>query len=141
MWDLMRGKGSASIKLSFEAIGIKFNWNGKFFAVWGDEEVLIFDLGMILRGKLGKVMDGKRMKYLDLSWWNEGEMDYLFVGSEDKICRIWEFGGEVQEGDEKSERDVEKNGNQDEQDEEEDEDEKDLLPMKEVGRLIGHTNR
>jgi len=140
MWDLMRGKGAASIKIDFEAIGIKFNWNGNLFAVFGDEEVRVYDVEMKLKSRLGKVRDGKRMKYLEICWWNTGGKELLLVGSEDKLCRVWELldgEGEIKgdgmgkgKGKEIVEDEFENlNG------------EEDLIPLKEIGRLVGHENR
>ncbi|KAI0367580.1 WD40 repeat-like protein [Pilatotrama ljubarskyi] len=87
MWDLMRGKGSASTKLGKEAELVRWSTDGSLFAVQAQNTIDIYSTDMDLLHSIthpARLQDVKFCKRVD----DDGEL--LFAGGEDKKLSVYD---------------------------------------------------
>ncbi|EIW59855.1 WD40 repeat-like protein [Trametes versicolor FP-101664 SS1] len=87
MWDLMRGKGSASTKLGKEAELVRWSTDGSLFAVQAQNTIDIYSTDMELLHTLthpSRLHDIKFCKRVD------GDGELLLAGGEDKKLSIYD---------------------------------------------------
>lgn len=138
MWDLMRGRGAASLPLGAEAEIVKFSPKGTHFAVLFPKKVEIYSLVRLLEVfadsktlKLLHTLETKsRFNHVLFAEVNE-DMEVLCVGTEKGVVEVYSV--------EMDDEDV----NDDEEDDDDDEDlEKNGgCEITRVGTLTGHSNR
>ncbi|KAH9940771.1 WD40 repeat-like protein [Epithele typhae] len=86
MWDLMRGKGSASIKLGKEGELVRWSVDGSIFGVQTQNTIDIYNTDMEL---LHTVTHPSRIQDIHFCKRIIGEGDLLLVGAEDKKLTIY----------------------------------------------------
>ncbi|EJU03680.1 WD40 repeat-like protein [Dacryopinax primogenitus] len=88
MWDLVRGKGAASVKLGKEGEVVRWNAAGTLFAVQAGKEVDIYSTGMKLLRSIGHPS-----RIHDVRFWTggkgEGEWEVLLVAAEDGKVAVY----------------------------------------------------
>ncbi|WWC67086.1 uncharacterized protein I206_100993 [Kwoniella pini CBS 10737] len=134
MWDLMRGRGAASLPLGSEAEMVKFSQSGTHFAVLFPRKIQIYSLTLKLLHTLETKSRFNTLTFATLPDVGVGEQEYLCVGTEKGVVEVYTL--EIGEQDVPEESD-------DEEDEEKEEREKEgsSAEVTRVGTLIGHTNR
>lgn len=99
MWDLLRGVGSASVKIGVEADRIAWDTQGKRFAVLAGRQVMVFATDMT---KLAEVEQDKRLHDMTFTRASiEGEEhELMFVASEAGIVHVYDLDvlEEVEDG-------------------------------------------
>lgn len=88
MWDLMRGKGSASIKLGKEGEIVRWSSRGAFFVVQYRSSLEIFSTDMVLRHTLSHA---SRIHSVRFCRWADSEAELMFVAAEDKKVSVYRF--------------------------------------------------
>ncbi|KAI0831978.1 WD40 repeat-like protein [Trametes gibbosa] len=87
MWDLMRGKGSASMKLGKEAELVRWSTDGSLFAVQAQNTIDVYSTDMELLHSIthpSRLHDIKFCKHID------GDGELLLAGGEDKKLSVYE---------------------------------------------------
>ncbi len=135
MWDLMRGRGAASLQLGAEAELVKFSPRGTHFAVLFPRKIEIYSLTL---KKLATLESKTRFNYLAFAELPAEEDDdekpeLLCIGTEKGVVEVYtvEMPDEEEEEDEEEDEDDEEGGGE-------------KGPKAEVDRiatLVGHTNR
>ncbi|KAK4686503.1 protein MAK11, partial [Tremellales sp. Uapishka_1] len=135
MWDLMRGRGAASLGLGSEAELVKFSPLGTHFAVLFPKKIQIYSLTLKLLHTLTTTSRFNTLLFALLpSGKGDEEKEVLCVGTEKGIVEVYDVTLE--------ERKEPKEGDEDEEDEEEDEDEGGSgAQVEKVATLVGHSNR
>lgn len=89
LWDLMRGVGSASVKIGIEADRILWDTQGQRFAVLAGRQVMIFSTDMT---KLAEVEQPKRLHdiYFLRASVHGAEHELLLVASEDGQVHVYD---------------------------------------------------
>ncbi|KAI6149601.1 WD40-repeat-containing domain protein [Pisolithus tinctorius] len=87
MWDLMRGKGSASIKLGKEGEIVRWSVGATFFIVQYHSTLEIFSTDMVLRHTLSHASRIHSVRFC--RWAGSGEL--MLVAAEDKKVSIYHF--------------------------------------------------
>ncbi|WWC57844.1 uncharacterized protein I303_100379 [Kwoniella dejecticola CBS 10117] len=140
MWDLMRGRGAASLPLGSEAEMVKFSQSGTHFAVLFPRKIQIYSLTLKLLHTLETKSRFNTLTFATLPSTGDGEQEYLCVGTEKGVVEIYTIEvGQTEVSDDSDE------------DEDEEEDEPTAAEtsekkgsgaeVKRVGTLVGHTNR
>ncbi|KAN0061474.1 Protein mak11 [Thecaphora frezii] len=147
MWDLMRGRAAASTKIGIEADLVRWDTRGKRFAVLAYRQAMIFKTDMT---KIAEVEDKKRIGDIQfarvrLPGGGGEEHELLFVALEDGVVKVYDLDAKVAveakpPKQDKPQEDKEEDEGESEEDDEVDE-VRDLPPLAEVGRLVGHKNR
>lgn len=121
MWDLMRGHGAASVKIGVEADRILWDTRGKRFAVLAQRQIMVFSTDM---SKLAEIEQPKRLH--DLCFVRahvQGiEHELMLVAAETGVVSVFDLD------------DMQAAAATDD-------DEEALSTPREIGRLVGHTNR
>ncbi|CAE6460776.1 unnamed protein product [Rhizoctonia solani] len=94
MWDMMRGKGSASTKLGKEGELVRWSVSGKIFVVQTGSSLEIYQTDMTL---LHTTMHPSRIH--DIKFWtpdDEPLREFLLVAAEDKFVTVYQIGHEEQ---------------------------------------------
>ncbi|OJA11518.1 hypothetical protein AZE42_09431 [Rhizopogon vesiculosus] len=86
MWDLMRGKGSASTKLGKEGEVVRWSTTGSSFVVQSQNTIDLFSTDMVLRHT---ITHPSRVHTVQFSRRVNGSGDLLLVGAEDKKLSIY----------------------------------------------------
>lgn len=86
MWDLMRGKGSASTKLGKEGEVVRWSTTGSSFVVQSQNTIDVFTVDMILRHT---ITHPSRIHTIRFSNRVNGSGELLLVGAEDKKLSIY----------------------------------------------------
>ncbi|CAE6482751.1 unnamed protein product [Rhizoctonia solani] len=92
MWDMMRGKGSASTKLGKEGELVRWSVSGKIFAVQAGSTLEIFQTDMAL---LDTITHTSRVH--DVKFWASGDkptQELLLVAAEDKLVTVYQIDSE-----------------------------------------------
>ncbi|CCO30449.1 hypothetical protein BN14_04478 [Rhizoctonia solani AG-1 IB] len=92
MWDMMRGKGSASTKLEGELV--RWSISGKIFAVQAGSTLEIFQTDMTL---LHTITHPSRVH--DIKFWASGDepaQEFLLVAAEDQLVTVYQISYEEQ---------------------------------------------
>ncbi|KAI0730841.1 WD40-repeat-containing domain protein [Earliella scabrosa] len=87
MWDLMRGKGSASTKIGKEAELVRWSTDGSIFAVQAHSTIDIYSTEMDL---LHSITHTSRLHDIKFCKRVVGEGELLLAGAEDKKLSIYE---------------------------------------------------
>ncbi|KAH9851888.1 WD40 repeat-like protein [Lenzites betulinus] len=87
MWDLMRGKGSASMKLGKEAELVRWSTDGSLFAVQTQNTIDIYSTDMEL---LHSITHPSRLHDIMFCKSVDGEGELLLAGGEDKKLSVYE---------------------------------------------------
>ncbi|KAJ1306594.1 hypothetical protein OPQ81_007594 [Rhizoctonia solani] len=90
MWDMMRGKGSASTKLGKEGELVRWSVSGKIFVVQAGSTLEIFQTDMTL---LDTITHPSRVH--DLKFWASGDdsaQEFLLVAAEDSSVTVYQIG-------------------------------------------------
>lgn len=91
MWDMMRGKGSASTKLGKEGELVRWSVSGKFFVVQAGSTIDIFQTDMTLVDTLSHAS-----RIHDVKFWasaDKPERELLLVAAEDRLVTVYEIDG------------------------------------------------
>ncbi|WVF66398.1 hypothetical protein IAT40_001138 [Kwoniella sp. CBS 6097] len=138
MWDLMRGRGAASLPLGTEPEMVKFSATGTHFAVLFPKKIQIYSLTLKLLHTLTTKSRFNTLVFASLPSSGEdedddGEEELLCVGTEKGVVEIYSITVGT---DEESE----------EEEEDEDEDENKVetgkgAEVEKIATLVGHTNR
>ncbi|KAJ8586173.1 WD40 repeat-like protein [Rhizopogon salebrosus TDB-379] len=88
MWDLMRGKGSASTKLGKEGEVVRWSTTGSSFVVQAQKTIDVFSTDMVLRHT---ITHPSRVHTVQFSRRVNGSGDLLLVGAEDKKLSIYDI--------------------------------------------------
>lgn len=88
MWDLMRGKGSASTKLGKEGEVVRWSTTGSSFVVQSQNTIDVFTVDMILRHT---ITHPSRIHTIRFSNRVNGSGELLLVGAEDKKLSIYDI--------------------------------------------------
>ncbi|KAG1824693.1 WD40-repeat-containing domain protein [Suillus subaureus] len=88
MWDLMRGKGSASTKLGKEGEVVRWSTTGSSFVVQSHNTIDIFTVDMVLRHT---ITHPSRIHTVRFSNRVNGSGELLLVGAEDKKLSIYDM--------------------------------------------------
>ncbi|KAG0694129.1 WD40-repeat-containing domain protein [Suillus ampliporus] len=88
MWDLMRGKGSASTKLGKEGEVVRWSTTGSSFVVQSQNTIDVFTIDMVLRHT---ITHPSRIHTLRFSKRVNGAGELLLVGAEDKKLSIYDI--------------------------------------------------
>ncbi|KAG8714969.1 hypothetical protein FRC11_006299 [Ceratobasidium sp. 423] len=94
MWDMMRGKGSASTKLGKEGELVRWSVSGKIFVVQAGSTLEILQTDMTL---LDTITHASRVH--DVKFWasnDEPAQEFLLVAAEDKLVTVYQIGCEEQ---------------------------------------------
>jgi len=86
MWDLMRGKGSASTKLGKEGEKVRWSTDGKLFVVQSRSNLELFDTNLAL---LHTITHPSRIQDIKFVQHPETKDEILLVGAEDKKLSIY----------------------------------------------------
>ncbi|EUC59145.1 MAK11 protein (maintenance of killer toxin-encoding satellite M1 dsRNA), related protein, putative [Rhizoctonia solani AG-3 Rhs1AP] len=89
MWDMMRGKGSASTKLGKEGELVRWSVRGKLFVVQAGPTLEIFQTDMTL---LDTITHASRVH--DVKFWTTDDKDtqeFLLVAGEDKLVTVYQI--------------------------------------------------
>ncbi|KAI5454932.1 Protein mak11 [Naganishia albida] len=78
MWDLMRGRGAASLALGVEAEVVKFTEDGKHFAILTPQGIDVYSTRMT---KIGTIPSTRRLH--DIVFAKMDETEYLLTGTEE----------------------------------------------------------
>ncbi|KAH7335500.1 WD40-repeat-containing domain protein [Rhizoctonia solani] len=92
MWDMMRGKGSASTKLGKEGELVRWSVSGKIFVVQAGSTLEIFQTDMTL---LDTITHASRVH--DVKFWASGDKlthELLLVAAEDKLVTVYQIDSE-----------------------------------------------
>ncbi|CAE6483545.1 unnamed protein product [Rhizoctonia solani] len=92
MWDMMRGKGSASTKLGKEGEIVRWSISGKIFVVQAGSTLDVFQTDMTL---LDTITHASRVH--DVKFWafgNETTQEFLLVAGEDKFVTVYQINDE-----------------------------------------------
>ncbi|RSH83572.1 uncharacterized protein EHS24_007260 [Apiotrichum porosum] len=131
MWDLMRGRGAASLPLGSEAELVKFSPRGTHFAVLYPKKVEIYSLTLKLMHTLETKSRFNHLLFADVPG---SEAELLCIGTEKGVVEVYDV--EIGQADDDED---------DEDDDEEDEDEENakgpFAIVDRVATLVGHTNR
>ncbi|KAI0358180.1 WD40 repeat-like protein [Trametes cingulata] len=87
MWDLMRGKGSASTKLGKEAELVRWSTDGTLFAVQTQNTIDIYNTEMEL---LHSITHPARLQDIKFCKRADGDGELLFAGGEDKKLSVYD---------------------------------------------------
>lgn len=90
MWDLMRGVGSASVKIGIEADLIRWDSTGKRFIVLAQRQAMLFSTDMT------KLAEIERRERVHDAWFVTSDVggekcEYLFVATESAIVAIYDM--------------------------------------------------
>ncbi|KAG2072448.1 WD40 repeat-like protein [Suillus decipiens] len=88
MWDLMRGKGSASTKLGKEGELVRWSTSGSSFVVQSQKTIDVFTVDMVLRNT---ITHPSRIHTIRFSNRVHGSGELLLVGAEDKKLSIYDI--------------------------------------------------
>ncbi|KAI6013558.1 WD40-repeat-containing domain protein [Pisolithus marmoratus] len=88
MWDLMRGKGSSSIKLGKEGEIVRWSLRGSFFIVQYHSSLEIFSTDMVLRHTLSHA---SRIHCVRFCRWPDDRGELMLVAAEDKKVSVYQF--------------------------------------------------
>ncbi|KAG2141956.1 WD40-repeat-containing domain protein [Suillus clintonianus] len=88
MWDLMRGKGSASTKLGKEGEVVRWSTTGSSFVVQSQNTIDVFTVDMVLRHT---ITHPSRIHTIRFSKRVNGAGELLLVGAEDKKLSIYDI--------------------------------------------------
>ncbi|KAG2061657.1 WD40 repeat-like protein [Suillus hirtellus] len=88
MWDLMRGKGSASTKLGKEGETVRWSATGSSFVVQSQNTIDLFTVDMVLRHT---ITHPSRIHTIRFSKRVNGSGELLLVGAEDKKLSIYDI--------------------------------------------------
>ncbi|KAG2036640.1 WD40-repeat-containing domain protein [Suillus americanus] len=88
MWDLMRGKGSASTKLGKEGEVVRWSTTGSSFVVQSQNTIDVFTVDMVLRHT---ITHPSRIHTVRFSNRVNGSGELLLVGAEDKKLSIYDI--------------------------------------------------
>ncbi|KAG1864981.1 WD40-repeat-containing domain protein [Suillus subalutaceus] len=88
MWDLMRGKGSASTKLGKEGEVVRWSPTGSSFVVQSQNTIDVFTVDMVLRHT---ITHPSRIHTVRFSNRVNGSGELLLVGAEDKKLSIYDI--------------------------------------------------
>ncbi|KAF8579944.1 WD40 repeat-like protein [Ramaria rubella] len=94
MWDLMRGKGSASTKLGKEGEVVCWSPSGSRFIVQSGTNINVFSTNMALLHTIthtSRVHDVKFFRPVEV----EGQPEFLLVAAEDKKVTVYELSSDV----------------------------------------------
>jgi protein MAK11 len=151
MWDLMRGRGAASLPLGIgtsshyymgmadeiEAEQVKFSPLGTHFAVLFLKKIEIYSLSLVLLNTLETKNRYNSLLFAEVDL--DGlPVEVLCVGTEKGVVEVYDVDivdVEIEESDEEKEKD---------EDEDEEDDEEKVTQVAEVeriGTLVGHANR
>ncbi|KAG1724186.1 WD40-repeat-containing domain protein [Suillus lakei] len=86
MWDLMRGKGSASTKLGKEGEVVRWSTTGSSFVVQSQNTIDVFTIDMVLRHS---ITHPSRIHTVRFSKRVNGVGELLLVGAEDKKLSVY----------------------------------------------------
>ncbi|KAF9779283.1 WD40 repeat-like protein [Thelephora terrestris] len=86
MWDLMRGKGSASTKLGKEGEKVRWSTNGELFVVQSRSNLEFFDTNLAL---LHTITHPSRIHDVKFVRHPKTDDDILLVGAEDKRLSVY----------------------------------------------------
>ncbi|CAE6468432.1 unnamed protein product [Rhizoctonia solani] len=92
MWDMMRGKGSASTKLGKEGELVRWSVSGKMFVVQAGSTLEIFQTDMTL---LHTITHASRVH--DVKFWtmdDKGSQEFLLVAGEDNLVTVYQISDE-----------------------------------------------
>ncbi|KAI1790232.1 WD40 repeat-like protein [Ganoderma leucocontextum] len=87
MWDLMRGKGSASTKIGKEGELVRWSTDGSIFAVQAQNTIDIYSTDM---EHLHTITHPSRLHDIKFCKRVEGEGDLLLAGAEDKKLTVYD---------------------------------------------------
>ncbi|KAH7890993.1 WD40-repeat-containing domain protein [Phlebopus sp. FC_14] len=87
MWDLMRGKGSASVKLGKEGEVVRWSITGSNFVVQSQSSIEVFSTNMVLQHT---VTHPSRIQSVRFCKRVNGEGELLLVAAEDKKVSVYE---------------------------------------------------
>ncbi|EJF64344.1 WD40 repeat-like protein [Dichomitus squalens LYAD-421 SS1] len=87
MWDLMRGKGSASTKIGKEGELVRWSTDGSIFAVQAQNTIEIYSTEMAL---LHTIIHPSRLHDIKFCKRTEGEGELLLAGAEDKKLSVYD---------------------------------------------------
>ncbi|KAH9893158.1 WD40 repeat-like protein [Cubamyces lactineus] len=87
MWDLMRGKGSASTKIGKEGELVRWSTDGSFFAVQAQNTIDIYSTEMEL---LHSITHPSRLHDIKFCKRADGDGELLFAGGEDKKLSVYD---------------------------------------------------
>ncbi|KAI0642016.1 WD40 repeat-like protein [Trametes meyenii] len=87
MWDLMRGKGSASTKLGKEGELVRWSTDGTIFAVQAQNTIDIYSTEMEL---LHSITHPSRLNDIRFCKRTDGEGELLLAGGEDKKLSVYD---------------------------------------------------
>ncbi|KAL7418950.1 transcription initiation at TATA-containing promoter protein [Cryptotrichosporon argae] len=131
MWDLMRGRGAASLPLGDEADEVRFSATGRWFAVLFRSRVEVYSLTLNLLYTLGTKSKYNAVLFAQMPAEDGEGRELLCVGTEKGLVEVYDFSYEESE--------------EDEQDNEDDADDAEGSAPKatvdRVATLVGHTNR
>ncbi|KAH7923711.1 WD40 repeat-like protein [Leucogyrophana mollusca] len=88
MWDLMRGKGSASTKLGKEGEVVRWSVTGSSFVVQSQSSIDVFSTDMVLRHT---IQHPSRIHSVRFCHRVNGPGELMFVAAEDKKVSIYEI--------------------------------------------------
>jgi protein MAK11 len=91
MWDLMRGKGSASTKLGKEGEVVRWSMTGSSFVVQSQNTIDVFTVDMVLRHT---ITHPSRIHSIRFSNRVNGSGELLLVGAEDKKLSVYDIPGD-----------------------------------------------
>ena len=153
MWDLMRGRGAASLPLG---IGTSFDWNldmangteaeqvkfsplGTHFAVLFPKKIEIYSLSLVLLNTLETKNRYNSLLFakVDLDGLT---VEVLCVGTEKGVVEVYDVDivdVEIEDSDEEKE----KNGGEGEEEEEDEDKITQVAEVERIGTLVGHANR
>lgn len=155
MWDLMRGRGAASLPLGIgtllhapnvgfanmaEAEQVKFSPLGTHFAVLFPKKIEIYSLALVLLNTLETKSRYNSLLFAEVDL--DGlPVEVLCVGTEKGVVEIYDVDI-VDIDPEDADEEKEKDEADEEEDEEEDEDKPtQMAEVERIGTLVGHTNR
>lgn len=153
MWDLMRGRGAASLPLGIgtsldwnldmangtEAEQVKFSPLGTHFAVLFPKKIEIYSLSLVLLNTLETKSRYNSLLFAEVDL--DGlTVEVLCVGSEKGVVEVYDVDivdVEIEGSDEEKE----KNGDEDEEEEEDEDKITQVAEVERIGTLVGHANR
>ncbi|WVQ80447.1 hypothetical protein IAT38_002552 [Cryptococcus sp. DSM 104549] len=153
MWDLMRGRGAASLPLGSEPELVKFSQQGTHFAVLFPKKIQIYSLTLKLLHTLTTTSRFNTLAFALLPPVNTGsgsaesdsdaegeETEVLCVGTEKGVVEVYR----VTLGEDSDSEDDEEEDEDDDEEMEKEQKEKEGgsgAELERIGTLVGHTNR
>ncbi|EPQ56136.1 WD40 repeat-like protein [Gloeophyllum trabeum ATCC 11539] len=91
MWDLMRGKGSASVKLGKEGEIVRWSSDGTMFIVQVQNTIDVYATDMSLLCSITHPSRVQDVKFCKIPVQGDEEREFLLVGAEDKKVSLYDI--------------------------------------------------